>query len=339
MTDNRQNDPVSGDTSEWFLKQTEPEVGEPTLALGVLVLGRSKDCEIVLASGQASRRHAQVEHHQGQLFVEDLGSVNGTLVNDVRIEARTELAAGDLISVTGIVFEVIGPEPDEAEMATIIQAAPPPPDSPSPPAEPPPAAPSADADKQFWERAGESPGGGTMVMGGGAVPEKAPDGTMIARGVNVSGPSLVCVAGSHLGEAFALNPDSTTIGRSDANDVVLNDSTVSSKHAKIVQENGTWKIIDLMAANLTFVDGKRTQNAFLESGSSIKLGNVELRLALDQQEQTAFIRQSSEVPPAAAGAGSFGAQPGGGGVPIWLIVLISFLIVAAAGAAWLLFLR
>ena len=44
--------------------------------------------------------------HDGNLWVEDLGSTNGTWVNTVRIGERTQLDKGDLLQVGGTVFEV-----------------------------------------------------------------------------------------------------------------------------------------------------------------------------------------------------------------------------------------
>src|SRR3954468_22887763 len=54
-----------------------------------------------------SRRHAKVSRGaSGQLAVEDLGSANGTFVNDERIEGARTLALGDLVRVGHTVFQV-----------------------------------------------------------------------------------------------------------------------------------------------------------------------------------------------------------------------------------------
>ena len=44
-------------------------------------LGRSRDCEIVLADPNVSRRHAELRPAGGTWVVEDLGSTNGVKVN------------------------------------------------------------------------------------------------------------------------------------------------------------------------------------------------------------------------------------------------------------------
>jgi hypothetical protein len=54
----------------------------------------------------ASNLHARLFRLDGDLWVEDLGSTNGSWVNTVRIEERTKLEKGDLLQVGGTVFEV-----------------------------------------------------------------------------------------------------------------------------------------------------------------------------------------------------------------------------------------
>lgn len=63
------------------------------------VIGRSRDCDLRLRSGEASRRHAAVRQDRRGAVVRDLGSTNGTFVNGVRIEGRHRLAPGDRIEI------------------------------------------------------------------------------------------------------------------------------------------------------------------------------------------------------------------------------------------------
>ena len=67
--------------------------------LEVLVICRARDNDIVLSDTSVSRFHAQMIIDQGQVFIEDLQSANGVLVNRQRIEQRTELFLGDEITV------------------------------------------------------------------------------------------------------------------------------------------------------------------------------------------------------------------------------------------------
>ncbi|HVE68900.1 MAG TPA: DUF3662 and FHA domain-containing protein [Solirubrobacteraceae bacterium] len=62
-------------------------------------IGRSRDCDIVLADGNVSRRHAEVLPTEGGWSVNDLGSTNGVVVNGRRIAGATALKAGDRIEL------------------------------------------------------------------------------------------------------------------------------------------------------------------------------------------------------------------------------------------------
>jgi pSer/pThr/pTyr-binding forkhead associated (FHA) protein len=69
------------------------------LRQGPIVVGRSSDCNLVVDDALVSRRHAQLGVEGGRVFVEDLGSANGALVNDERIDRKRELLPGDRISI------------------------------------------------------------------------------------------------------------------------------------------------------------------------------------------------------------------------------------------------
>jgi len=65
-----------------------------------LTLGRAEENEVVLpGEGFASARHARVETRGDAVWVVDLGSTNGTLVNDERIEGRRRLREGDVVRI------------------------------------------------------------------------------------------------------------------------------------------------------------------------------------------------------------------------------------------------
>jgi serine phosphatase RsbU (regulator of sigma subunit)/pSer/pThr/pTyr-binding forkhead associated (FHA) protein len=75
-------------------KAVSYQIGE-----GETVLGRHPACTIQLDSNTISRRHAQVTKVNGQYFVEDLGSGNGTFVNGKQITGKTQLHHDDRIKL------------------------------------------------------------------------------------------------------------------------------------------------------------------------------------------------------------------------------------------------
>jgi pSer/pThr/pTyr-binding forkhead associated (FHA) protein len=69
-------------------------------------LGRATSCAIGLPDDDfASQLHARVYSRDGQVWVEDLGSTNGTHVNGARITAPQVLMAGDRLQVGATLFE------------------------------------------------------------------------------------------------------------------------------------------------------------------------------------------------------------------------------------------
>jgi pSer/pThr/pTyr-binding forkhead associated (FHA) protein len=64
-----------------------------------MTAGRSEDNEVVLPSVNASRHHFAISADGANAYVEDLGSANGTQLNDSPVHGRTLLRGGDLIRV------------------------------------------------------------------------------------------------------------------------------------------------------------------------------------------------------------------------------------------------
>jgi hypothetical protein len=69
------------------------------LGSGGAVLGRSRDCEVVLDDPNVSRHHAEVRPSGGSWIVRDLGSTNGVKVNGRRIQGPQSLKPGDVLEL------------------------------------------------------------------------------------------------------------------------------------------------------------------------------------------------------------------------------------------------
>jgi hypothetical protein len=65
------------------------------------VVGRDPEARVRLLSNRVSRRHAELRWEDGGLVVEDLGSTNGTRVNDERVTGSAPVAGGDRLSFGG----------------------------------------------------------------------------------------------------------------------------------------------------------------------------------------------------------------------------------------------
>ncbi len=69
-----------------------------------IIIGRDKGCGIRLASSDVSRQHCRLRWQAGCLHVSDLGSQNGTLVNDQSLTSEVQLQIGDRLQIATMVF-------------------------------------------------------------------------------------------------------------------------------------------------------------------------------------------------------------------------------------------
>ena len=341
-TDKTQSEP------EWFLKAKEEEERVFPLS-GEHLVGR-EDCEFLLTSPHSSRKHARLILVEGLLRVEDLGSANGTFVNDERV-STAELEPGDSVRFDTEEFIVVGPtaaeEPEEdnrtmlrpavkieqpttaaPETAAPETAAP---TEPGPPGGKEAAAEAEDEPKKggaWYEK--DTPQMTARVDVSDLKNQFADGATQIVRGIaEVDMPSLIGTTGQWAGKVFNLTSDAMTVGRVGAN-IVIDEPSVSTKHAQFVKQGERWKVVDLMSTSGTYVNGKKTQASFLSSGDALRFGRVELRFVIESTNV------ASRAAPEANDQFITGTgQKSSGKVPAWIYILIGFVVVLAAGSYFL----
>ncbi len=85
-----------------FLGKKYPLIDEEEFTVG-----RDEKNFIVIDMDNVSRRHAQVVHRVGRFFVNDLGSTNGTYLNDEEIREEQPLRSGDLVKIGSAIFKFL----------------------------------------------------------------------------------------------------------------------------------------------------------------------------------------------------------------------------------------
>ncbi|WP_224362304.1 sigma-54-dependent Fis family transcriptional regulator [Hyalangium versicolor] len=109
-----------------------PSAGRRYEVATEVTIGRSPSCEIPIDDDKVSRRHARVFVRAGQVWLRDLESRNGTLVNGQRVEGEACLLPGDRIQVgeTVAIYEPVAPaapaqtEPLDASHVPIAEVLP-----------------------------------------------------------------------------------------------------------------------------------------------------------------------------------------------------------------------
>src|SRR6476661_2207264 len=90
-----------------FVVVQGPNEGTEFDLAGVLVIGREQSAAITLQDPEVSRQHLQVTVESGEVTIEDLGSTNGTFVNDERISGGARpIAGGERLRLGTTVLEL-----------------------------------------------------------------------------------------------------------------------------------------------------------------------------------------------------------------------------------------
>jgi FHA domain/zinc-ribbon domain len=95
--------------------------------------------------------------------------------------------------------------------------------------------------------------------------------------LGIERPALVVRSGGgRTGEAFHLEGERTTIGRSPDCGVFLDDVTVSRRHAVLHERDGRYSIEDQGSLNGTFLNRSRIETAELSDGDELQIGKYRL---------------------------------------------------------------
>ena len=267
-----------------------------------LVFGRDAACEVVIASTDVSRRHAEIRPGpQGYVLTDS--SANGTLVNGQRVSGSRVLARADVIR--------IGPEEYRFYASPSAAMAPPVTSGlplgaverlnqtlhgvPVAPAHVTPIPALNDtlhgiprtpiaverAVEAVEKRAVEHGVVGAAEKGAGDAVESAHDALLKTPVPPPPVPpapplaSLLIRGGALKGKRLPVRLPVVNIGRADYNDIVLPEASVSTAHAKLQRREGVWVISDLGSTNGTTVDGETVSGELpLSPGATIRFGEV-----------------------------------------------------------------
>jgi pSer/pThr/pTyr-binding forkhead associated (FHA) protein len=231
----------------WIFADREESIYQLTSTLDA---GRSDDNEILLLDDHVSRKHARFSLVDGIVWISDFRSANGTYVNGNRLNGGCRLFHGDEISFDQLRFQLVGRggdltpvrQPESGTEVVLIS--------------PPSRAPVETTEFNLAEPRSEP----SLV-----VPETPETGAFL---LGASDPIT--------GQTFRAGIGTLTIGRDEDCDVVIDDATVSARHAELVIRPETTTVTNLMATNGTRINGEQIQNAELKDGDVLRIGRVNL---------------------------------------------------------------
>lgn len=124
----------------------------------------------------------------------------------------------------------------------------------------------------------------TMMISSAELASKVASAATGERRVIQGTPRLIGRSDAVAGVTLELTKPKTTIGRAENSDLRIEDGTVSSRHAQIVNENGVWRVVNLISTNGTSVNGNTAIVSYLAPGDIISFGRVEMKFEVEGAE-------------------------------------------------------
>ncbi len=263
-------DVVEGPRTGEKISVPMPEPGEPPV-----LIGRSRECQIWIDAQNISRRNTEIlSGPDRRPVIRDMGSVNGTLVNGQSISQTTPLPIhkGDRIRVglTELIFQ---------DLTALNVPAPVTPPLPYPvqqfPGSPHIAAPGLASPSTVTFTAGQrSPVVSPRPLSGPVSPTPGSGDYFVY--LEVRG-----------GERYLFENEEATVGRGQANDIVIDSNSISRQHARFQKTVAGVFVTDLGSTNKTFVNGVQADGpVLLRNGDVIRFGDVEADFRLEPQRLT-----------------------------------------------------
>lgn len=136
-------------------------------------------------------------------------------------------------------------------------------------------------------------------------------------------------AGPFAGQEVPVRSPVLRIGRGAENDVVLDDDSVSARHALLEFDQGAWRLTDLGSTNGTYAEGVRLAPEVptpLHYGTSVRFGAIRLHFRAVEAADPAAARAEYVAPQAPPSV----RERKGFRFPVWLLVVILLLVALAA---------
>ncbi|MCB0208006.1 MAG: FHA domain-containing protein [Anaerolineae bacterium] len=257
------------------------------LTVSELTLGRDESNDIVLVDPKVSRLHARLECSDQGCVLIDVGSGNGTFVEEERIE-RVTLQSGCLIRLgrSNLRFEAASPanRPKRARAGT--------------------------SDRQLLHQFLDEIAQGPETTGPTGQPDFLRDRLLRVPHLVIHTPTQTWV---HRLQA----QDSWSLGRSEDNDIVLDHAKVSRHHARIERDGAAFIIRDLGSANGTFLGRQQIEGHTLHHTDTLNIGHAQIIFKDVTPVEPPALAPQTVRSPVIVVPGNFGSALWRGSEQIW----------------------
>lgn len=210
-----------------------------------VIIGRTKSVAVSIPDGSVSREHARIELQGDNLLLIDLGSSNGTFVNNLRLKDPHILEDGDIITL-GRAIKIRFEELQAAMFPETIVG-----------------------DHQET--------GQHTIIASASVPETSGTETLIGESPSTPlPPQLIVSIGGVGSQVHKLVGEDLALGRASTNDIVISHQIISRNHAYIRKTSNGYDIEPLPEiTNAIFLDGKKVEKRTpLYHGARLRVGGT-----------------------------------------------------------------
>ena len=294
------------ESDAWYLAN---EAGQQYQISGEISVGRSDSADILIPNEHISRHHARLIEHQNYVWLQDLGSANGTRVNNVPLQGGVRLFHGDQVYFDRLSYQILARGHDLTPIAQHIDALQPISDNAANLRQDKTLVMALDDDTESGRATSNNPTARVNVPSGveaqgqsseSRVPAKTDIGqpaqqrdndieevaTDLAKPQHDADPVtaskfppgafLLGTSAAIEGKTYQLRVGENRIGRAPSNEVVLNDQTVSGLHARINIRPENTILTNELSTNGTRVNNSEVSMVELADGDIIRIGKVTL---------------------------------------------------------------
>ena len=214
-----------------------------------MVVGRDAACDVVLEDAHISRQHARLKQRLGIIWVQDLGSANGTRINGEAVNGAVRAFHGDEICFDTRAFQLLGRGGDLTPVAKF-----------------------------------ESPVRGTTLP----IPEPTePPASLPRRPAAIVGDAEYYLVEQGSDRAHPLSIGDTRIGSATDADIVLNDASVAAEHATINLHPEGLSITSHNSQTPVTVNHEEVRVGSIAPGDVVEIGDAVLLMVANEPQTPA----------------------------------------------------